>query len=244
MGWTLCSIQLKNTMNKRFELEFGCRKKTHRREQNSYILDKRVQMYNLLKLFIGGTLSELGSLLTHVVWPWCEAVTCCILRGRCLTLISADSRCLGLIQACDAQPIQHSSESRIPDTCSNPAHQTTSRLVRSISTPAGFQNASSAHLPRSTNHNWIPYVIQSIPPQNGQTYTALWQISSNQSLTKPVAIRLVGVNGTDVKIGSRLGLVSRGIRTSNTIQASLGCSDRGYPIHFWKESMVSNLNQS
>ncbi|KER26987.1 hypothetical protein T265_05893 [Opisthorchis viverrini] len=35
-----------------------------------------------------------------------EAATCCILRRRCLSLINADSRCLGLVQGCDALHIE------------------------------------------------------------------------------------------------------------------------------------------
>ncbi|KER26289.1 hypothetical protein T265_06410 [Opisthorchis viverrini] len=35
-----------------------------------------------------------------------EAATCCILRRRCLSLINVDSRCLGLMQGCDALHIE------------------------------------------------------------------------------------------------------------------------------------------
>ncbi|KER33588.1 hypothetical protein T265_12563, partial [Opisthorchis viverrini] len=49
------------------------------------------EKYNGLKHFIGRTLPELGPMLTHAVWLWYEAATCCILRRRCLTLINADS---------------------------------------------------------------------------------------------------------------------------------------------------------
>ncbi|GAA53458.1 lysine-specific demethylase 5B [Clonorchis sinensis] len=79
-------------------------KKTHRREHNSYIPNKRVRKYNGLKLFIGGALSELDPTLTHTVWLLYGAVTRCILR--CLTLINADSRCLGLILGCHGLHIE------------------------------------------------------------------------------------------------------------------------------------------
>ncbi|GAA50425.1 hypothetical protein CLF_104526 [Clonorchis sinensis] len=67
--------------------------KTHRKEHNSYIPNKRVREcecvrvrnYNGLKPVIGGALSELDPILTHTVWLLYEAVTRCILRGRCLS---------------------------------------------------------------------------------------------------------------------------------------------------------------
>ncbi|GAA54726.1 ATP-binding cassette transporter [Clonorchis sinensis] len=41
-------------------------------------------------------------MLTHAVRPWYKAATRWILRGRCLALINADSRCLGLIEDYEA----------------------------------------------------------------------------------------------------------------------------------------------
>ncbi|TGZ64729.1 hypothetical protein CRM22_006224 [Opisthorchis felineus] len=176
-----------------------------------------MSMYEWSNMTARGFMDDGGDVsLTAVILTALCSVTIILLLIVCLLM---GLRKMQAIQKLLYPPCSsNSSIVKIPETCSNPASQTTSRLVRSVSTPAGFQNTSSAHLPRSTNHNWMPYVIQSIPQQNGQTYTTLWQISSNQPLTKPVAIRLVGVNGTDVQIGSRMGLVSRGIRTSNTIQ--------------------------
>ncbi|KER32109.1 hypothetical protein T265_01731 [Opisthorchis viverrini] len=49
--------------------------KTHRREHNSYIPNKRVRKYDVLKLFIGETPSKLGPMLTQAVWLWYEAAT-------------------------------------------------------------------------------------------------------------------------------------------------------------------------
>ncbi|KER33209.1 hypothetical protein T265_12665, partial [Opisthorchis viverrini] len=82
-------------------------KKAHGRKHDSYIptkwlRERECEKYNGLKLFIGRTLSELGPMQTHAY----EAATCCILRGRCLTLISVDSRCLGLMQGRDALHIE------------------------------------------------------------------------------------------------------------------------------------------
>ncbi|KER26806.1 hypothetical protein T265_06018 [Opisthorchis viverrini] len=82
-------------------------KKTHGREHNGYVpkkwlRERECEKCNGLKLFIGGTLSELGPMLTHAY----EAATCCILRRGCLSLINADPRCLGLMQGCDALHIE------------------------------------------------------------------------------------------------------------------------------------------
>ncbi|GAA47847.1 hypothetical protein CLF_100874 [Clonorchis sinensis] len=297
MGWALCSIQLKNTMNGSFSWNSG--------RIEVWALSSEFEFLDFVSIsvaIIEGTADKQLSYtsdnfsgepektkddggdvpLTAVILTALCSVTIilllivCLLMGlrkmqaiqklfypscssnssivKCFLVMSVSTSVYSYIRQTDSQGVNKDipklavrinfktlnplhTAMWIPDTCSNPAHQTTGRLVRSISTPAGFQNTSSTHLPRSTNHNWIPYVIQSIAQQNGQTYTALWPISSNQPITKPVAIRLVGVNGTDVQIGSRMGLVSRGIRTSNTIQASLG-----YPIHLWKGSLVfSNL---
>ncbi|KAG5454331.1 hypothetical protein CSKR_109214 [Clonorchis sinensis] len=231
MGWALCSIQLKNTMNGSFSWNSG--------RIEVWALSSEFEFLDFVSIsvaIIEGTADKQLSYtsdnfsgepektkddggdvpLTAVILTALCSVTIILLLIVCLLMGLRKMQAIQklLYPSCSS----NSSIVKIPDTCSNPAHQTTGRLVRSISTPAGFQNTSSTHLPRSTNHNWIPYVIQSIAQQNGQTYTALWPISSNQPLTKPVAIRLVGVNGTDVQIGSRMGLVSRGIRTSNTIQ--------------------------